>query len=51
MPSGPINGLAMFIAFIHDVDSTWKSVATLHGDGIDEGTNINIIVNDILSWA
>jgi hypothetical protein len=51
MPFGPINGPATFIAFIHDVDSAWKSLATLHGVNIDEDTNTNIIVDDIISWA
>jgi hypothetical protein len=51
MPFGLINGPTMFVAFIHDVDSTWKSLAFLHGVVMDEDTNTNIIVNDIVSWA
>jgi hypothetical protein len=27
MPFGPVNGPATFIAFIHDMDSTWKDLA------------------------
>jgi hypothetical protein len=41
----------MFVAFINNVDSTWKSLASLHGAVINEDTNRNIIVNDIVSWA
>jgi hypothetical protein len=51
MPFGPVNGPAMFIAFIHDVHTKWKSLATLHGVVIDGDTNTNIVVNDIISWA
>ncbi len=51
MPFGPINSPTTFIAFIHNFDSTWKSLATLHGVVIDENTNMNIIVGDIVSWA
>jgi hypothetical protein len=51
MPFGPINGPAAFIAFIHDIDSTWKDVAASHGVTIDDDTNTTIIVDDIVSWA
>jgi hypothetical protein len=51
MPFGPVNGPAMFIAFIHNVDSRWKDLAQLHGITIDKDTNTNIIVNNIVSWA
>jgi hypothetical protein len=52
MPFGPVNGPAMFIAFIHDVDSSWKELAKSYGILIDKDTNTNIIVDDIiLSWA
>ena len=51
MPFGPVNGPATFIAFIHDMDSTWKDLARSYGISIDEDTNTNIIVDDILSWA
>ena len=47
MSFGPVNGPAMLIAFIHL--STWKSAATLHGVVIDEDTNTNMIVDDIVS--
>ena len=51
MPFGPVNGPSTFIAFIHDVDSTWKDLARSCGLTMDEDTNTNIIVDDILSWA
>jgi hypothetical protein len=49
MPFGPVNGPATFVAFIHDVDSSWKELACSYGVMIDEDTNTNIIVDDILS--
>jgi hypothetical protein len=51
MPFGPINGPPTFIAFIHDLDSTWKDLAPKHGIVIDKDTNTNIIVDDIFSYA
>jgi hypothetical protein len=51
MPFGPVNGPGTFIAFIHDVDSSWKELATLYGILINKDTNTSIIVDDILSWA
>ena len=51
MPFSPVNGPSTFIAFIHNVDSTWKDLARSCGLMIDEDTNTNIIVDDILSWA
>ena len=51
MPFGPVNGPSTFIAFIHDVNSTWKDLARSCGLTMDEDTNTNIIVDDILSWA
>ncbi len=51
MPFGPVNGPATFIAFIHDMDSTWKDLAQKHSMTNNEDTNRNIIVDDILSWA
>ncbi len=48
---GPVNGPATFIAFIHDIDSTWKDLACLHGVVIDKDTNTKIIMEDIVSWA
>jgi hypothetical protein len=47
----PVNGPATFIAFIHNVDSSWKELACSCSIMIDEDTNTNIIVDDILSWA
>ncbi len=49
MPLGPVNGPAMFIVFIHDVDSSWTELAKSYGISIDEDTNTNIIVDNILS--
>jgi hypothetical protein len=51
MPFGPINGPPTFIAFIHDLDSTWKDLARQRGVIIDKDTNTNIIVDDIFSYA
>jgi hypothetical protein len=51
MPFGPVNGPAMFIAFIHNIDSSWKVLACSHGVVINKDTNTNIIVVDIVSWA
>ena len=48
---GPINGPYTFIAFIHNLDSTWKDLARSLELMIDKDTNTNIIVNNILSWA
>jgi hypothetical protein len=51
IPFRHVNDSATLIAFIQDVDSTWKSLATLHSVVFNEETNTNIIVNDIVSWA
>jgi hypothetical protein len=51
MPFGPVNGPPTFIAFIHDLDSTWKDLACKLGIIIDENTNTNIIIDDIFSYA
>ncbi len=51
MPYGPLNCLAMFISFIHDVDSSWKELASSHSVHIGKDINNNIIINNILSWA
>ena len=51
MPVGSVNGPYNFISFIHDMNSTWKSVAESRGISIDEITNTITIVDDILSWA
>ncbi len=51
MPFVLVNGPATFIAFIHDVDSSWKELARSHGIEVDEDMNTNIIVDDIVSWA
>ncbi|KAL3794570.1 hypothetical protein HJC23_008026 [Cyclotella cryptica] len=51
MPFGPVNGPVIFIAFIHDMDATWKELATSRGITIDEDTNTKIIVDDIWSHS
>ena len=51
MPFGPINGPSTFIAFIHNMDATWKDLAQSCGLTIDEDLNTNVNVDDILSWA
>ena len=51
MPFGPVNGPMIFISFMHDMDSTWKSLAAKRGVQIDESTNTRLIVDDLFSWA
>jgi hypothetical protein len=51
MPFGPVNGPSTFIAFIHDMDGTWKDVARSLGIVIDKDMNTTIILDDIISWA
>ena len=51
MPFGPVNGRVIFIIFIYDLDSTWKSLAESRGLTIDETLTTRIIVDDIFSWA
>ncbi len=51
MPFGSTNGPAIFINFIHDIDSQWKATAQKSGMVIDNDTNTKIIVNNIFSWA
>ncbi len=51
MPFGPTNGLAMFVNFIYDVDSQWKSLARTHAIDIGDDTNTRIIINDIVSYG
>jgi hypothetical protein len=51
MPFCPVNGPATFIAFIHEVDGSWKEIARFYGISINKDTNTNIIVDDILSYA
>ncbi len=51
MPFGPVIGPSTFIAFIHDVDLPWKNLTCSCGLTINKGTNTNIIVENILSWA
>jgi hypothetical protein len=51
MPFGPVNGPSTFIAFIHNIDSTWKDLAHSLALTMNDYLNTNIIVDDILSWA
>ncbi len=51
MPFGPTNWPAMFINFIHDIDSVWKELTQERGVPMDNNTNMKIIVDDIISWA
>jgi hypothetical protein len=51
MPFGPVNGPSTFIAFIHDMNSTWQEIACSLGLNINEDMNTTIIVDDIVSWA
>jgi hypothetical protein len=51
MPFGPVNGPSTFVAFIHDMDGTWKDVAHSLGIVIDKDMDTTIIVDDIVSWA
>jgi hypothetical protein len=51
MPFGLINGPLTFIAFIHDVNSTWPELVRENGIVIDDDTNTTIIVDDIFSYA
>ena len=50
MTFGPINGPMVFIVFIHDMESTWKGVATTRGIVIDAKTGMRLIVDEIYSW-
>jgi hypothetical protein len=49
MPFSPVNRPSTFIAFIHDMDKTWKDLACSLGIVIDEDMNTTIIVEDIVS--
>ncbi len=51
MPFGPVNGPSTFIAFIHNMDGTWKDLAHSLNLIIDNDLNTTIIVDDIVSWA
>jgi len=51
MPFGPVNSPSTFIAFIHDMDRTWKNVACSLGFVINKDMNTTIIVDNIVSWA
>ncbi len=51
MPFGPTNGPAMFVNFIHDIDSVWKALAISKGVPVGDTTNTRIIIDDIVSWS
>jgi hypothetical protein len=51
MQFGPVNGPSTFIAFIHDMDGTWKDLACSLNLIINNDLNTTIIVDDIVSWA
>jgi hypothetical protein len=51
MPFGPTNRPAMFINFIHDVNSQWKALSQPSGLVIDDDRNTKIIVDNIFSWS
>jgi hypothetical protein len=51
MPFGPINGPAMFVTMIHDVDSVWNKEAKSKGIHVGSGVGTTIIIDDILNWA
>ena len=51
MPFGLVNGLVIFIIFIHDMDATWKDLAKSRGIIICDKLGTRIIVDDIFSWA
>ena len=46
MPFGPTNGPSIFIMFMHDMNSRWKTLAASNGVLINDDTNSNIIVDD-----
>jgi hypothetical protein len=48
---GTTNGPATSIQMIHDLDSAWKGLATRSSISVDDNTNTNIIVDDIINWA
>jgi hypothetical protein len=51
MPFGPVNGPAIFVEFMHDVDSTWKSLAQARSIDLNDSTNTRIIIDNVLSHA
>ena len=51
MPFGPTNGSAMFVNFIHDIDSVWNALAISLGVLIGNTTNTRIIIDDIVSHS
>jgi hypothetical protein len=50
MPFGPVNGPVTFIAFMHDMDSCWKDVATARGVPINDNNNTRMIVDDLFNY-
>ena len=51
MPFGSVNGTVIFIDFIHDLDSIWKTLAYSRNMIIDDTQGTKIIVHNILSWV
>ena len=51
MPFGPVNGPAIFITFIHDMNATWQLLAKERGIPIGDDNNTKIIVDDIWNHA
>ncbi len=49
MPFSPTNGPAMFVNFIYDVDSQWKSLAQTEAIDIGNDTNTRMIIGKIVS--
>eukprot|EP00984_Skeletonema_dohrnii_P006306 scaffold2258_cov84-Skeletonema_dohrnii-CCMP3373.AAC.7 len=51
MPFGPVNGPAIFIIFIHDMNIGWQELARSRGIVIGPECDTTIIVDDVFSWA
>ena len=47
MPVDPVNGPVIFVIFMHDMDVTWKELASSKGGFIGAKTGTRIIVDDI----
>jgi hypothetical protein len=51
MPFGPMNRPAMFINFIHNVNSQLKALVQQSGLVINDNTNMKIIIDNVFSWS
>eukprot|EP00956_Cyclotella_meneghiniana_P020963 scaffold37640_cov83-Cyclotella_meneghiniana.AAC.2 len=51
MPFGPVNGPAIFIGFMHDMQSRWMEIAAAAGIDVSSDAGDRLIVDDILSFA